>query len=221
MKTLIVGRGEVGRALAEVLDSYAPYVMDKGERAFGAYEILHVCFPYSEEFCGQVEDYRRQYSPNHVVIHSTVPVGTSRSLSAIHSPIRGIHPSLVGGIRTFEKMIGGAKDAAVPDYFRRAGLRIMLFDKPETTEAAKLFETESYRVNIEFMQRVKAYCHEHSLSFHEVYTMQALSYNRGYVALGYPEYCRPILQPIPGEIGGHCVLPNKELLAAESMGVRA
>lgn len=212
MKTLIVGRGEVGTALAEVLDCYSPYVMDKGERAFGAYEILHVCFPYSEEFGRSVAVYRQQYEPKYVVIHSTVPVGTSRSLNAIHSPIRGIHPNLVDGIRTFEKMIGGAKDAAVPDYFRRAGLKIMLFDKPETTEAAKLFETESYRVNIEFMQRVKAFCDEHHLSFHEVYTMQAQSYNAGYLALGHPEYSRPILQPIPGAIGGHCVSANRQLL---------
>lgn len=213
MKTLIIGRGEVGRALGEIFGAhYYQSVIDKGESDQGVFEILHICFPYSTEFVAAVESYRRQYQPKWVVIHSTVPVGTSRALNAIHSPVRGIHPHLTQAIRTFQKFIGGPDASKVADYFRRAGLRVMLFDKQETTEAAKLFETESYRVNIEFMHRCKNYCHEHDLSFHEVYTLQSLTYNEGYLALGYPEYVRPILQPIAGKIGGHCVLQNKQLL---------
>jgi hypothetical protein len=213
MRTLIVGNGEVGKALAEVLKSYHPDVLDKGEAMRGHYyDVLHVCFPFSEEFAEQVRAYQELYAPSVTVIHSTVPVGTSRFLRALHSPIRGIHPFLTEGIRTFVKLIGGSGASRVADYFRRAGLRVMLFDKQETTELAKILETESYRANIEFCHRAKALSDRYDLSFHEVYTIQAETYNSGYSALGMPEYLRPILQPIAGPIGGHCVLPNAKLL---------
>lgn len=215
MKTLILGRGEVGTALAAVLKNYLPDTYDRTDYydvANGPYDIIHICFGYSDEFVDAVRDYQERYKPRYTVIHSTVPVGTSAELDAIHSPIRGIHPNLEDGIRTFVKLIGGSKASEVADYFRRAGLRVCLFDKSETTELAKLLETESYRVNIEFAHRAKQLCDEMGLSYHEVYTLQAQSYNEGYVALGRSEYCRPVLQPIMTPIGGHCVMPNKALL---------
>jgi hypothetical protein len=212
MKTLIVGRGEVGTALAKVLAPYAPIVLDKGETASEPCDILHVCIPWSESFVESVKAYQRSYGTHYTVIHSTVPVGTSRKLSAIHSPIRGIHPNLEEGIRTFVKFIGGEHASAVADYFRRAGLRVCLFDKSETTELAKLLETESYRINIEFAKIANDLCREHGVSFHEAYTIPAETYNAGYAALGHPEFARPILQPIETPIGGHCVGPNQKLL---------
>ncbi len=213
MKTLIVGRGEVGRALAEVLMDYRPDTIDKGEEIQTEnVDILHVCIPYSAEFDGIVADYQRQYCPKFTVIHSTVPVGTSRKCCAIHSPIRGIHPNLVEGIRTFPKFIGGEHASEVADYFRRAGLKVMLFDDQETTELSKLLDTEYYRTCIEFARRAKDLCRQHRLNFHECYTIPNLTYNEGYRELGHPEYVRPVLQPIAGAIGGHCVLANKALL---------
>ena len=76
----------------------------------------------------------------------------------------------------------------------------------------KLFDTEYYRVCIEYCQRVKRYCDEHNLNFHEVYTLGNQTYNDGYIALGHPEFVRPVLQPIMKEIGGHCVLENSKLI---------
>ncbi len=213
MKTLIVGMGEVGIALHQVLDDYAPLTLDINETPFtDTFEILHICFPYYETFIEDVRVYQERYQPKFTVIHSTVPVGTSRRCKAIHSPIRGIHPRLRDGIKTFVKLIGGEQASDIADYFRRVGLRVMLFDKSESTELAKLLETESYRVNIEFCHRAKQLADEYSVPFHEAYTLQAQTYNEGYVALGHPEYQRPILQPITGPIGGHCVIPNQFLL---------
>lgn len=214
MKTLIIGRGEVGTALAGALGIYAPKVIDIGEIPDGsAVDVMHICFPFTDAFIGEAFTYQSRYAPKvATVIHSTVPVGTSRKCSAIHSPIRGQHPNLQDGIRTFPKMIGGRDASLVADYFRRAGLKIELYDKQETTELAKLLDTEAYRVSIEFAQRAKSLADKHLLSFHEVYTLPTIGYNAGYTALGHPEYVRPVLQPIAGEIGGHCVLPNKALI---------
>lgn len=217
MRSLIVGLGEVGSALNELLSChYEVDVVDKSFQSYSAlndgYDIMHICFPYSDKFIENVKEYQDKYKPKYTVIHSTVPVGTSSAVSSVHSPIRGIHPHLREGIETFVKFLGGPQASEVADYFRRAGMRVCLYNKSETTEALKLFDTEYYRACLEFVQRVKRYCDKHNLSFHEVYTIPNETYNSGYTELGHSEYVRPVLQPIMTEIGGHCVLPNKKLI---------
>ncbi len=218
MKSLVIGAGEVGTSLykilienypeTEIYDTEFTVEPDLGSQ----FDILHICFPYSIKFIDYVKAYQEKYKPKYTVIHSTVPVGTSKALGAIHSPIRGLHPNLESGIRTFAKFIGGESVSEVADYFRRAGIKVTLFDKSETTEAMKLFDTEYYRTCIEFTHRVKKYCDEHNLNFHEVFTLANQTYNEGYTKLDHPEFVRPVLQPIMKEIGGHCLLPNKELI---------
>lgn len=213
MKSLVIGRGEVGKALWSILiENYLTETIDQGDKVQGEFEIMHICFGYSDKFIDYVKQYQEKYKPKFTVIHSTVPTGTSRKVNAIHSPIRGLHPNLEGGIRTFAKFLGGSEATGVADYFRRCGLKVILCDAQETTEALKLFDTEYYRVCIEFAQRVKKYCDKHGLNFHEVYTLGNQTYNEGYTKLGMPEVVRPVLQPIMKEIGGHCLLPNKELI---------
>lgn len=214
MRSLIIGMGEVGKALYQVLKDYQPDTYDIDGRGSIANppEILHICFPYSERFLDEVKAYQEKYQPKYTVIHSSVPVGTSRQCGATHSPIRGIHPDLYAGIKQFVKFIGGEEASEVADYFRRAGLRVMLFDKSETTELMKLGDTEYYRVCIEYTKLMKERCDKLGLNFHEVYTLANQTYNEGYTQLGHPEFVRPVLQPIMKPIGGHCVMKNKELI---------
>lgn len=213
MRTLIIGQGQVGGALGKILEDYKPFFLDLPKRdLLESIDIMHICFSYSDEFISYVKSYREGFRPKYTIVHSTVPVGTCRQLNAIHSPIIGQHPFLEEGIRTFPKFLAGEQASEVADYFRRVGLKIILFDKQETTEASKLFLTEYYKVCIEFAQRVKEYCDEHDLSFHEVYTIPNQVYNSGYEKLGYKEFVRPVLQPIMTPISGHCVVPNSELL---------
>lgn len=215
-RSIIAGLGEVGSALLQVLKPhYQVEWHDPGKSAMarpGTSSILHVCIPFYDEFVEEVRRYQLLFNPEYTVIHSTVPVGTSRELGAIHSPIRGRHPDLAEGIVQFVKFLGGEKAGEVADYFRRAGIKVMLCDTPETTEAMKLFDTLYYGVCIEFAKEVKKYCDENGLSFSDVYRLANTSYNEGYAALGYPEYTRPVLEPIMGKIGGHCVIPNALLL---------
>ena len=218
MQTTIVGMGEVGKGLYQVLAPFYPVTaIDKDNFVAVPTDILHICFPCNfekvAEFIGEVKKYQSAFKPKYTIIHSTVPVGTSRACNAIHSPIRGMHPYMDRSIRTFLKMLGGEQASEVADYFRRAELSVLLYDKQEETEAAKLFDTEYYRVCLEFVHRVKKYCDEKKLSFHNVYTLPNLSYNAGYNRLGKGEYMRPVLQPIMTKIGGHCVMQNKELIS--------
>lgn len=218
MKSIIIGRGEIGTSLFRVLANHylVGWVdLEAKHLSFSegqGPEIMHICFGYSDLFVDEVKRYQEQFKPLYTVIHSTVPVGTSTKLNAIHSPMRGLHPNLESGIRTFPKFIGGPKASEVADYFRRADLKVVLYDKSETTEALKLFDTEYYRHCIDFALEVKEFCDKHHLNFSEVYTIPNQTYNEGYTKLGHPEFVRPVLQPIQKEIGGHCVLPNQKLL---------
>lgn len=212
MRTLIIGGGEIGKSLLDVLDKqYECCVIDKGDEAHLDYEIMHVCFPYSENFVEQVIQYQQLYHPKYTVIHSTVPVGTSNIVGAVHSPCVGIHPHLGESLTTFKKFLGGPDASNVAQYFRRAGIKVYITDKSMTTELMKICSTSFYGLCIEWIKEVKRLCKEDDIPF-EAWSLWTDNYNKGYNKLGYPEYIRPNLVPIMTEIGGHCVIPNLQLL---------
>lgn len=216
MKTLIIGNGQVGKALFEVLSPYyGVTIADKHETALTeGVEIIHVCFNYDENFVNEVLRYQGMYNPKYTVIHSTVPVGTCKKLWAIHSPIIGIHPFLAESIKTFVKMLGGEKAGEVADYFRRASIKVYLYDKSETTELFKVVDTTFYGLCVEYTKEIKRQCKKYNVPF-EAWTLYNQFYNQGYQKLGYPEYTRPELIPIMNRIGGHCVIPNCEMLQSK------
>lgn len=205
-----MGLGEVGKALMEVLQQYpiTGYNAEEAKNSTETFEIMHVAFPYSEEFVDQVKAYQEKFKPKYTVIHSTVPIGTSRKCGAVHSPIVGLHPFLAKSVKTFTKFLGGEKAYEVADYFRKAGCKVYLFDKQETTELAKLSQTTFYALTIEYAKDLKRQCDKLGLSYPEVYTIPALDYNRGYEELGLPEIKIPLLVPIMRPQGGHCTIPN-------------
>lgn len=207
MKSLIIGSGEIGKSLCYVLDG------DITDKTFtgGEYDIIHICFPYNDEFESEVKRYQELYKPKYTVIHSTVPVGTSRKCDAIHSPVIGVHPYLEESLKTFTKYLGGEQAGEVADYFRRAGIKVYLTDKSETTELAKLSQTTQYALNIEYVKNLKRECDKNNVPFSEVYTLFTDNYNKGYNKLGSPEYKLPLLVPIMTKQGGHCTIPNCKL----------
>lgn len=210
-KHIVIGLGEVGLAIQKVFNAHG-YSLDSQTKVLGKYDYLHICIPYSDKFVEIVRGYQNMFSPRYTIVHSTVPVGTSRKCNALHSPIRGIHPNLYEGIMTFTKFIGGEQASEIADIFRKVGLRVMLCDKQETTELGKLLDTEYYRACIEFTKRAGEECSKYEVSFHEVYTLFNMTYNEGYTELNHKEYVRPVLQNIKTDIGGHCVKQNAKLL---------
>lgn len=209
MDDLVIGKGEIGTAIQAIFECEA-IGRNEGPSQV-AYKYLHICFPYSEEFIDQVRQYKDRYFAQHVIIHSTVPPGTSRKLNATHSPVLGIHPHLEEGIRTFTKFLGGPEASIVANHFRKHGLRVYIFDKPETTELMKILDTTFYGMCIEYVKDVKKLSEKWEVPF-EAWTLWTNNYNEGYVKLNHPEYVRPNLVPIMTNIQGHCVIPNTDLL---------
>lgn len=195
------GMGEVGQAVAECLGI--------------TLDALHICFPWSSHFVEEVIGY--QSGNQLTIIHSTVPVGTTAKIPhAVHSPIRGTHPNLVDGIRSFCAYIGGPRAAeAVPILKHMGAPTVITTPKSETTEALKLWDTTQYGLSIVIQKSIKRYCDIHNLDYGLVYEHANYSYNLGYSTLGRSNVVRPVLQHVPGPIGGHCIMPNCGMLDDE------
>lgn len=219
-KTLIIGLGEIGKSLGRVLGvAYHITGYDKTEEFMpeGEFDVVNICYPYSKNFVKITKDYIKHYKPKLTIIHSTVPVGTTRKVggSVVHSPVNGRHPNLEHGIKTFSKFIGGTRgeDSYGAEVFlKKAGIKVIHFASSEATELAKILCTTQYGWHLVFMKEVEKLCQKHNTPFHEVYNIWNLAYNEGYKQLGESQFNRPVLRPMKGKIGGHCVLNNCKLL---------
>ena len=215
MNSLIIGGGEVGKSLYKILQNYHPTrIINKTEEKIEGIDIIHICFPYSEEFESEVKRYQALYNPKYTVIHSTVPVGTSRRLNAVNSPVLGVHPYLDEGIKIFIKFLGGEKTGEIADYFRRANIKVYITDRQESTELMKIMDTTYYGLCIEYTKEVKRLCGKYKVPF-ELWTLWTDNYNRGYKELKQEQFTRPNLVPMLKKIAGHCVLQNAVLLKSK------
>ncbi len=213
-KHLIIGVGEVGRSLFNVLKPhYNVFLRDKNNNLEGKFDILHICYPPIKNFINITKNYIKEYNPKLIIINSTIPVGYTKKIGSIvvHSPIRGLHPNLEKGIKTFVKYFGGKKAKEAAKIFSDIGIKTQCFEKSETTELLKILDTTYYGWNIIFCKETKRICDKLKLDFDEVYTIPNHDYNKGYTKLGKPNVIRPVLKPIAGKIGGHCVIQNCDL----------
>jgi len=220
MKSLIVGKGEVGQSLFKVLsETYETYIRDVEPLDVSGIYVLNICFPYSSSFEDNVRKYQQEYQPQLTIIHSTVPVGTSRRLDAVHSPIHGKHPNLEGGIKTFVKYVGGEQAKEAHSYLTGAGIQCQIVENAETSELSKLYCTTQYGLNIILMKEIQAMCEKHGANFNEAYKQWNTHYNDGYREMGMSQFRRYILDFVAGAIGGHCVINNANILTKDDSDV--
>lgn len=213
---LVSGYGQVGKALVEVLRLGYP---DTEHRDQEDEELeckwLHIAFPWSEGFVGEVVRQRELHKAKTVIVHSTVPVGTCDLRGWVHSPIRGRHPDLSSSIHAFVKMFGSVNrsDATeIAAVFRACGVRSLIVDSAAETEAGKLWELTQFAVAVVLEKQVHSYCRDRALDPSVVYRTFAQTYNEGYSTLDEERFVRPILDHMPGPIGGHCVVPGISML---------
>ena len=219
MKSLVIGGGEVGKSLYEVLSKrHECYIRDLDDFQMDGIEVLNICYPGRlENFIEITKKYIKQYKPKLTIIHSTVKPGTTRQCGewVVHSPIHGKHPNLTQGIMTFVKYVGSHNIYAsymAFKYLMDAGIRAEVVSSPEASEISKILCTSYYGWNILFMKEVERICRQHNVPFTEIYARWNSYYNDGYDKLGMRQFQRPNLEPLPGRIGGHCVVENCDLL---------
>lgn len=228
----ILGYGEIGSSIEKLYRSknYDVRIIDPAKNkddSFEGVEVINICIPYSRLFRIVVEDIIQHTQPKLTIIHSSVPVGTTKNLQElyvkdagyethiVHSPVRGNHPDLYYSLKSFLKYIGsdtliGANLAR--EHFGEIGVQSKYIGNSKTTELAKLMCTTYYGICIAWHEEMDRLCKEHGIEFESAVSHWNASYNEGYSKLGMSNVIRPVLYPPKGKIGGHCVVPNAELL---------
>lgn len=215
-KVGILGYGEIGKAVSQFYAS--PKIKDLNrDDGLAGVEILHVCIPWSDKFIDIVKKEIKKIKPKLTIIHSTVALSATKEIggTAVHSPVRGVHPKLFEGIKTFVKYIGADNKRAAnlaERHFKKLNIKTKTFFPSKTTEALKLWDTAQYGWLIVLNKEIKKWCDKNNVDFEAVYTEANKTYNEGYKKLGREEVLRPYLKHIEGKIGGHCIIPNCRIL---------
>jgi len=216
LKVGLLGYGEIGKALAKFYKN--PKIKDLArDDGLTSVDILHVCIPWSDDFVKIVKKEIKEIKPKLTIINSTVAPGTTKKIGGmvVHSPVRGVHPKLFEGIKTFIKYIGADnKEAAkiAEKHFKSLGIKTKTFYPSTTTELGKVLDTTYYGAIIAWHKEMKEICKKFGVNFEEAVTDFNTSYNEGYKKLGKHNVIRPVMYVDSKPIGGHCVVPNAEIL---------
>jgi UDP-glucose/GDP-mannose dehydrogenase family, central domain len=211
--TLVVGLGEVGGALSQVLRRTGRVLEHDIERCEfdEPIGVMHLCIPFKRQadFEATALSYIQRFKPELTIINSTVVPGTSRAIAErakspiAYSPVRGKHIRMAEDLLRYRKFVAGSDDNAASraaEHFRAAGMTTQCISKLETLELAKLGETTYFGVLIAFAQELNRYANRVDGDYAE-----ALDFFEEVDFLPNTKY-------FPGFIGGHCVIPNIDLM---------
>jgi UDP-N-acetyl-D-mannosaminuronate dehydrogenase len=229
-KVLVVGLGEVGRPLFELLresGKFNVYAVDTDEAKMQAarqnsskmpkaLDVMHICIPCGdkEEFVDVVTGYQKRFKPELTIINSTVPPGTTMSMHkrcrclVAHSPVRGVHTNdeqMKRDLKRYTKYVGGSTVEAADTakrHLQRLGLRTKVLKSCLETEMAKLFETTYRCWMIACFQEMDRIARHYGADFDDTVDFIEDTHRE--------RLDRPVMYP--GVIGGHCLIPNVELL---------
>lgn len=216
-KVGILGFGEIGKAISKFYKN--PRIKDLNrDDGLAGIEVLHICIPWSDKFVDFVKKEINENKPKITIIHSTVAPGTTKKIGGmvVHSPVRGVHPKLYQGVKTFIKYIGAddKKAAGLAEkHLKALGIKTKIFYPAKTTELGKILDTTYYGVCIAWHKEMKKICEKVGVDFERAVTDFNNTYNDGYKALGKKNVIRPVLYVDSKPIGGHCVIPNAKILS--------
>jgi UDP-N-acetyl-D-mannosaminuronate dehydrogenase len=214
--TVVVGLGEVGGPLLEVIQraGRAAVGIDVDTTSYperGSVGVMHICFPFEiDDFTGEVGRYIDLLAPQVTVVNSTVAVGTTRTIqersggAVAYSPVRGKHARMVEELTSYVKFVGADDPGTaqrVAKHFESIGMTTRIVSSPETAELAKLTETTYFALLIAWAQTIDRWSDAVDADYEEVASF--------YDEVGF----FPPVRYFPGVIGGHCAMPNIELLS--------
>lgn len=214
------GLGQVGRALVRVLRRvYEVATLDLKMPVvpMARTDVLHIAIPYSAKFIASVNRAIDCYCPRLIIVHSTVPVGTTRKLGkrAVHSPVRGQHNNLAEGLTRFTKYVSGLNRTAVKaaaEHLKKVNIPVEVWGAPEETELGKLLCLTRYLNDVTFYERAERICNRFKVS-RDIVPAWTLTYNRGYKDEGL---ARPMLKFPEGKLGGSCIRKVPQILHEQS-----
>jgi UDP-N-acetyl-D-mannosaminuronate dehydrogenase len=212
--TLVIGEGEIGLPIAEILSSVYNVITKDIDPIPdpGKISVLHICYPFQiEDFVETTIRYIKNYAPEITMVHSTVVPGTTKQISeqvsspVIYSPVRGKHSKMAEELLSLRKYVSSTSQDGLAkgiDHLEQAKIKTEKFSSVESLELAKIQETTYFGLLIAWAQEMKRYSDLLDADYEEV--------ARFALADGISYMPSVIFQP--GFIGGHCVMPNIELL---------
>lgn len=212
-KVVVAGLGEIGKPLLELVGKHHDAIgvdISPPAEQIGPVDVLHICYPFEiSDFVAETVRYIGLFRPALAIINSTVAIGSTRLIAertgaaVVHSPVRGKHLRMLDELRRYVKFVGAidvSVGRAAMDHFESVGLRTRLLSTPEATELAKLSETTYFGLLISWAQELERYCDQAGTNYDEIVSF--------YEEIGF----FPPVNYTPGIIGGHCVMPNIEIL---------
>ena len=232
-KDVVAGLGEIGYPILKFLSKNQITVgYDVDERLMNKSKFkkfqetqtsfLHIAIPVTSKFEPNILQLYKKFKPECIVMHSTVGPGTTEKIQEkldvplIYSATRGVHKRMLKDIKRYTKFFAISKNApkkqwAIKSFSRKmknCGVRTKQMSKPETLELAKIVCDTSYLGwLVNFAQISNVISKQYNVDYDEMWTFSEEIHK----FLGN----RPKMYP--GIIGGHCVIPNLQLLRSQTL----
>tara|TARA_B100000029_G_scaffold500312_1_gene571868 strand:+ start:183 stop:938 length:756 start_codon:yes stop_codon:yes gene_type:complete len=231
-KDIVAGLGEIGQPIFSLINQAYPVTgFDQNENLIPEPEndiaelpvrFLHLCIPFNEKFSQNVDELIKKFNPEGVIIHSTVSPKTTfqlqekNSIPIIYSATRGVHKRMLNDLKTYVKFFAIEDNApkrefAIKEFstlMTKCGVVSKQVSSPVTLELSKIVcDTSYYGWLINYAQISKMISDRYGVDYDEMWTFaDEIHENLGN---------RPKM--FPGFIGGHCVIPNLELIDDKSL----
>ena len=234
-KDIVVGLGEIGNPILKLLSKKNIVVgfdldddlMD--EIKFEKYKnlktsFLHIAIPVTYNLIDNVLKLYKKFQPECIVIHSTIKPGTTEKLQkklsvpVIYSATRGIHKRMTHDLKRYTKFFVISANAprnkwASSRYvkvMKDCGIKTKKMSRPETLELAKIICDTSYLGwLVNYAQLSNLIAIEYNVNYDEMWSFS----DEIHKFLGN----RPKM--FPGFIGGHCVIPNLDLIYNKNLNI--
>ena len=232
-KDVVVGIGEIGKPILKLLsknntiigfDLNPDLVHQKKIERYKKLQtsFLHIAIPVTDKFVNNVLKLNKKFKPECIVIHSTINPGTTKTLQkklsipVIYSATRGVHKRMIHDLKRYTKFFAISTNAPRHKWassrftklMKECGIKTKKMSKPETLELAKIICDTSYLgwlVNYAQLSNIIAI--KHGVDYDEMWSFS----DEIHRFLGN----RPKM--FPGFIGGHCVIPNIDLIDNKSL----
>jgi|TARA_B110000196_G_scaffold320107_1_gene340540 UDP-N-acetyl-D-mannosaminuronate dehydrogenase len=234
-KDIVAGLGEIGMPLLKLIskkENAIGYDLDKklmNQTKFKKFQdlqtrFLHIAIPVTKSFNSNVIKLYEQFMPECIVIHSTISPGTTEQLQKklkiplIFSATRGVHKRMLKDLQRYTKFFAISKSASKKEWaaieYRKTmmncGIKTQRMSKPETLELAKILCDTSYLGwLINYAQLTNTIAIQHNVDYDEMWKFS----DEIHELLGN----RPKM--FPGFIGGHCVIPNLDLMQNQTLNL--
>ena len=232
-KDVVIGLGEIGKPIMKLLekaiqtegyDTNPKLNPNKKSKKDQEIELLHICIPYNHKFNTETLQYAKKYTPKAIIIHSTIRPNTTKTLQKklnipiVYSATRGIHKRMLQDLRRYTKFYSiydwapNSKWASKIFEMRmkKAGIKTKKMSNPLTLELAKIVvDTSYYGWLINYAQISNLLAKKYGVNYDEMWSFA----DEIHKFLGN----RPKM--FPGFIGGHCVIPNLDLINEETLEI--